>query len=178
MPGEYGDEFGCWSFDRLNGEGYVAETSQTSSNNGYAAIYGYKGTDKQSRLTLHAFNQETMPKTVMLSFSMLTGGGDGATFGIEAVFDNELKEIMKLVINNGRAESDISGVTFMPDLNKWNRYMIAFDTEKDTYTVYLNSKTVFSGEIENAQVLQSVNFVFKSENDEDRYFLDDTALIY
>ena len=65
-------------------------------------------------------------------------------------------------------------------LNEWNRYVLRFDLEKGIVGIYIDSeliKTLKLG-IEDITALTELCFIFKSENFEDFYALDEVGIIY
>lgn len=185
MPGEYGEDYGEWSFDSLNAEGYVAETSFSDENgmakNGYAAVYGYADSPKESKLKLHTAGIDKALKEISVGYFLKINGGDGLKLSLAAELDNSEKQLLSYEISEENAavfceEEQLYGL----NINEWNRYMIKFDLQKGTVGIYIDSELVKTINLSAEEIssLDKLSFTFKSENFEDCYAIDDVAIIY
>lgn len=185
MPGEYGEDYGEWSFDSLNAEGYVAETSFSNENhmteNGYATVYGYANSPDESRLELHTAGINEALKKISVGYSLKINGGDGLRLSLGATTDNSEKQLLSYEISDGNATvfcEDEQIYSLKTD--EWNRYLLEFDLQNGTVDIYIDSalvKTV-SLSAEAVSSLNKISFTFKSENFEDCYSIDEVAIIY
>ncbi len=185
MPGEYGEGYGEWSFDCLNAEGYVAETSFSDESgmakNGYAAVYGYADSPKESNLELHTAGINKALKEISIGYFLKLNGGDGLKLSLAAKLDNSEKHLFSYEISEENAavfcgEEQL----YKLNINEWNRYVIKFDLHNGTVGIYIDSALVKTVRISDEAVssLDKLSFTFKSENFEDCYAIDDVAIIY
>lgn len=185
MPGEYGEAYGEWSFDCLNAEGYVAETAFSDetgmAKDGYAAIYRYADSQKESKLELHTAVTDKVLKEISVGFSLKINGSDGFRLSLAADIDHSDKQLLSYEIAEENASVYCEGEQIYElKINKWNRYVISFYPEEGTFSIYIDSeliKTVDLSDGENSR-LNKLSFIFRSAKFEGCYAIDDVAIIY
>lgn len=185
MPGEYGEGYGEWSFDCLNAEGYIAETSfdndTRTAEDGYATIYGYSDTQKESRLKLSTSGINVALQEITVAYFLKINGGAGLKLSIGAKIDNTEKRLLIYEVSDDGVEVSCEGeALYKLKLNEWNRYVLRFDLEKGIVGIYIDSKLIKTLKlgIEDITALTELCFIFKSENFEDFYALDEVGIIY
>lgn len=166
MPGEYGDVYGTWSFDRLNGQGYIAETAYGLGGkreyDGCAAIYGYENTTESSRLSLNAFD-EAVTDSFAFAFSMYYDMTEDASVYLLARYSDG-------------GEARIADLK-CADSGKWNNYTMDFDADRGTCRIYLNGSAVSEAAFDGG-IITDFAFEFMSSGFEDMYAVDNVSLIY
>ena len=183
MPGEYGDEYGQWSFDSLNAEGYVAETAFSDESgiakDGYAAVYGYAGTDKESRLELSTLGINEPLREIVVGYFFKINGGSGMKLSLAAKLDNSEKQLLSYEVSDEDVKLFCEGELLCGlKLNEWNRYILKFNLEKGEVGIYIDSKLIKTVKTEDITALSGLCFIFKSENFEDFYAIDDVGIAY
>jgi len=185
MPGEYGEDYGEWSFDCLNAEGYVAETAfsdETSmAKDGYAAIYGYADSPKESKLELSTLVEDKALNEISVGYFLKISGGDGMKLSLSADLDNLEKQLLSYEISDGNAAVYCDGEqVYELEINEWNRYMIRFNLKEGTAGIYIDSRLIKTVNLSDKKIssLNKLGFAFKSANFEDCYAIDEVAIVY